>query len=55
MSDVKAFYVAVFNEDMDCYVQYGINMGIEDAKKLLASKRQSAPSSDWTILAILDV
>ena len=55
MFDVKAFYVAVFNDDIDCYVQHSINMGLEDAKRFLASKRESAPTLDWTILAILDV
>jgi hypothetical protein len=55
MFNVKGFYVAFFSDAIDCYERCGINMGLEDAKKSLASRREVAPDLDWVILAVLDV
>lgn len=47
--------MAFFSDAIDCYERYGINMGLEDAKRFLASRREAVPDLDWVILAVLDV
>ena len=53
--EVNGFYVAFFSREIDCYERYGINMGLDNAKKFLASRREDDPSNEWVILAVLDL
>lgn len=53
--NVKAYYVALFSAEMDCYERYSVDLELVDAERLLKRKREIDPNNDWVILAILDV
>ena len=52
---VKAYYVAVFDYEEDCYLQVSNTLSYENCLRLLENLREQHPHKDYVVLAVMDV